>query len=64
MIEETVEVRAICLTRNGNDIVVNAWMPDGSYREIIRENAERLVTHYAHASSIANAHGVMKELSR
>ena len=64
MVEETVEVRAICLIRNGNDIVVNAWMLDGSYREIIRESIDRLVTHYAHASSIANAKGGMKELSQ
>lgn len=48
----TIEIRGILLTKVGDDIVVEAWMPDGTYREVIRERAEGPISHCVHAGGI------------
>lgn len=57
-IENTVEVRGIYLKREGDDIVVLAWMPDNTYREVIRERAEGPISHCVHANGIKRARTV------
>ncbi len=55
---ETIEILGINLVRMGNDIVVEAWMPDGTYREVIRERIEGPISHCVHATGIKNAETV------
>jgi hypothetical protein len=52
---ETVEIRGISLTKQGDHIVVEVWMPDGSYHEVIRERAEGPISHCVHAAGINKA---------
>lgn len=52
---QTVEVAGINLRRDGDHIVVEAWMPDGSYVEVIRERAEGPISHCVHAGGILAA---------
>lgn len=51
---ETIEIRGIWLVRVGDDVVVRAWMPDGTYREVIREPLDCPFSHCVHASGIAS----------
>lgn len=48
-------VRGINLTRVKNHIVVEAWMPDGSYRKVIEECVDGPISHCAHAGTINKA---------
>lgn len=52
---ETVELAGIVLRRDGDYAVVEAWMPDGTYREVIREPLDCPFSHCVHAGGIRNA---------
>ena len=50
-----IEVRGVWLRRSGNYIVVDVWMPDGTYHEIIREHIDGNFSNCVHAGGIANS---------
>ena len=52
---DVIEIRGILLTRDGDHIIVEAWMPDGTYREVIRERADGPISHCVHAGGIHKA---------
>jgi len=51
----TIEVKGIWLVREGDHAVVKVWMPDGTYREVIREHIDGPFSHCVHAGGIAKA---------
>ena len=53
--EQTISLRGIWLLREGDDVVVLAWMPDGTYREVIREDIDGPFSHCVHAGGIRRA---------
>lgn len=52
---DIIKIKGIVLTRKGNDAVVEAWMPDGSYVEVIREPLDANFSHCVHAGGIDKA---------
>ncbi len=52
---ETVEISGVVLRRSDEYVVVEAWMPDGTYREIICEHIDGNFSHCAHAGAIRKA---------
>lgn len=56
----TIEIKGIWLLREGDYAVVKVWMPDGSYKEVIREHLDGPFSHCVHAGGIAKAE-VLKE---
>ena len=48
-------VRGINLVRRGADVVVELWLDDGTYREVIRERADGPISHCVHAAGIVAA---------
>ncbi len=49
---DTINIRGVWLRREGDYAVVEVWMPDGSYREIIREHIDGNFSHCVHAGGI------------
>lgn len=58
--KSTIEVMGIWLRRAGDYVIVEAWMPDGSYREVIREHADGSFSHCVHATGIRKAEEVVR----
>ncbi len=52
---DIVEIKGVWLRRAGDHVIVEAWMPDGTYREIIREHLDGPFSHCAHAGAIRKA---------
>jgi hypothetical protein len=53
--DEVIEIKGILLHRQGDYAVVEAWMPDGTYREVIREHLDGPFSHCVHAEGIRRA---------
>jgi hypothetical protein len=53
--DETVEIKGVWLRREGDYVVVETWMPDGSYREVVREHIDGNFSHCVHAGGIKAA---------
>ncbi len=55
MPNDTVAIKGIWIYRQGEHVVVEAWMPDGTYREVIREHLDGPFSHCVHSGGIKAA---------
>ncbi len=61
MKKDTIEIKGILAYREGDYLVVQAWMPDGKYREVIREPLDGPFSHCVHACGIRKGQIGVKE---
>lgn len=52
---DTIAIRGVWLGREGDYAAVKVWMPDGTYREVIREHLDGCFSHCVHAGGIRRA---------
>lgn len=52
MEQDSINILGVWLRRVGNEVVVEVWMPNGTYKEVIREKIDGNFSHCCHANGI------------